>query len=32
VAAQRLAPDQSGLHTTGPHGATALRWLRTYAA
>ncbi len=32
VAAQRLAPDQSGLRATGPHGATALRWLRTYAA
>jgi len=32
VAAQRLAPEQSGLHTTGPHGATALHILRTYAA
>lgn len=32
VAAQRLAPEQSGLRATGPHGATALRVLRTYAA
>jgi uncharacterized protein (TIGR03084 family) len=32
VAARRLAPDQSGLRTTGPHGATALQILRTYAA
>jgi uncharacterized protein (TIGR03084 family) len=32
VAARRLAPDQSGLRTTGPHGATALHVLRTYAA
>jgi uncharacterized protein (TIGR03084 family) len=32
VAAQRLAPGQSGLLATGPHGATALRLLRTYAA
>ena len=32
VAAQRLAPGQSGLLATGPHGATALSLLRTYAA
>ncbi len=32
VAAQRLAPDRSGLHTKGPNGATALQVLRTYAA
>lgn len=32
VAARRLAPDQAGLTATGPHGATALRVLRTYAA
>ncbi|MGH3379626.1 MAG: maleylpyruvate isomerase family mycothiol-dependent enzyme [Actinoallomurus sp.] len=32
VAAQRLDPAASGLHTTGPHAATALRVLRTYAA
>jgi uncharacterized protein (TIGR03084 family) len=32
VAAQRLAPDQSALKATGPHGATALRVIRTYAA
>ncbi|HKA98952.1 MAG TPA: hypothetical protein VKD66_21990 [Streptosporangiaceae bacterium] len=32
VAAQRLAPGQSGLHTTGPHGTAALNLLRTYAA
>jgi uncharacterized protein (TIGR03084 family) len=32
VAAQRLAPEQSGLRTTGPHGAAALGVLRTYAA
>jgi uncharacterized protein (TIGR03084 family) len=32
VAARRLAPDQSGLRTTGPQGATAVRILRTYAA
>jgi uncharacterized protein (TIGR03084 family) len=32
VAAQRLAPEKSGLVTHGPHGATALRVLRTYAA
>lgn len=32
VAAQRLAPDQSGLRTEGPHGAAALSVLRTYAA
>jgi uncharacterized protein (TIGR03084 family) len=31
VAAQRLSPDQSRLRTRGPHGATALRLLRTYA-
>jgi uncharacterized protein (TIGR03084 family) len=32
VAAQRLAPDRSALKATGPHGATALRVIRTYAA
>jgi uncharacterized protein (TIGR03084 family) len=32
VAAQRRAPDQSGLSTTGPHGTQVLRLLRTYAA
>jgi uncharacterized protein (TIGR03084 family) len=32
VAAQRLAPDQSGLVTRGPDAAAALRVLRTYAA
>ena len=31
VAARRLDPDGSGLRTTGPHGAMALRVLRTYA-
>lgn len=31
VAAQRLAPEDSGLVTTGPHGDAALRVLRTYA-
>jgi uncharacterized protein (TIGR03084 family) len=31
VAAQRLAPGDSGLVVTGPHGATALGLLRTYA-
>ncbi|MFC6082901.1 maleylpyruvate isomerase family mycothiol-dependent enzyme [Sphaerisporangium aureirubrum] len=32
VAAQRLASEASGLKTSGPHAATALRHLRTYAA
>lgn len=32
VAAQRLAPEDSGLLVRGPHGAAALRVLRTYAA
>ncbi|WP_020673807.1 maleylpyruvate isomerase family mycothiol-dependent enzyme [Amycolatopsis nigrescens] len=32
VGAQRLAPEESGLTATGPHGATALRVLRNYAA
>jgi uncharacterized protein (TIGR03084 family) len=32
VAAQRLDPAKSGLRASGPHGATALRVLRTYAA
>jgi uncharacterized protein (TIGR03084 family) len=32
VAAQRLDPAQSALRASGPHGATALRVLRTYAA
>jgi uncharacterized protein (TIGR03084 family) len=31
VAAQRLDPARSGLQATGPHAATALRVLRTYA-
>ena len=31
VAAQRLNPAASGLQATGPHGATALRVVRTYA-
>jgi uncharacterized protein (TIGR03084 family) len=31
VAAQRLDPAASGLQATGPHGATALRLVRTYA-
>ena len=32
VAAQRLDPARSGLKASGPHGATALRLVRTYAA
>jgi len=32
VAAQRLAPEDSGLAVRGPHGDAALRILRTYAA
>ena len=32
VAAQRLAPERSGLTASGPHGPAALRLLRTYAA
>ena len=32
VAARRLDPAQSQLKATGPHGATALRLVRTYAA
>ena len=32
VAAQRLAPERSGLTASGPHGEAALRLLRTYAA
>jgi uncharacterized protein (TIGR03084 family) len=32
VAAQRLAPGQSGLQATGPYGPAALLLLRTYAA
>ena len=32
VAAQRLDPADSGLEASGPHGATALRLVRTYAA
>jgi uncharacterized protein (TIGR03084 family) len=32
VAAQRLAPGGSGLRAAGPHGAAALRLIRTYAA
>jgi uncharacterized protein (TIGR03084 family) len=31
VAAQRLDPAASGLKAAGPHGATALRVIRTYA-
>ena len=31
VAVQRLDPAASGLHVTGPHGAAALRVVRTYA-
>ena len=31
VAARRLSPAQSRLRAAGPHGATALRLLRTYA-
>ena len=31
VAAQRLDPAASGLQAAGPHGATALRVVRTYA-
>jgi uncharacterized protein (TIGR03084 family) len=31
VGAQRLAPDDSGLETSGPYGAAALRVLRNYA-
>jgi uncharacterized protein (TIGR03084 family) len=31
VAAQRLAPQDSGLRTSGPHGSAALSVLRTYA-
>jgi len=32
VAAQRLAPQDSGLTATGPHGLAALKVVRTYAA
>jgi len=32
VAAQRLAPEQSGLQTAGPDADTALHLVRTYAA
>ena len=32
VGAQRLSPEDSGLRTTGPLGAAALRVLRNYAA
>ena len=32
VAVRRLDPAQSGLRASGPHGATAMRALRTYAA
>ena len=32
VAAQRLAPEKSGLETSGPDGDLALRIVRTYAA
>jgi uncharacterized protein (TIGR03084 family) len=32
VAVRRLDPARTGLRTSGPHGATALRLVRTYAA
>ncbi len=32
VGARRLAPEQTGLVTTGPHADAALRVLRNYAA
>ena len=32
VGAHRLSPEESSLVTTGPHGSTALRVLRNYAA
>jgi uncharacterized protein (TIGR03084 family) len=32
VATRRLDPAQTGLKATGPHGATVLRLIRTYAA
>jgi uncharacterized protein (TIGR03084 family) len=32
VAAQRLDPSRTGLQASGPHGAAALRLVRTYAA
>jgi len=32
VGAHRLSPDESGLATSGPHAAAALRVLRNYAA
>jgi len=32
VAAQRLPPEESGLSASGPHAATAVRLLRSYAA
>jgi len=32
VGARRVAPEESGLTATGPHGAAALRVLRNYAA
>lgn len=32
VAVQRLAPQDSGLQTRGPHGEDALRVMRTYAS
>lgn len=32
VGARRLAPEESGLTTTGPHGPVALQLLRNYAA
>jgi uncharacterized protein (TIGR03084 family) len=32
VGAQRLAPSESGLNVSGPHGAAALRVLRNYAS
>jgi hypothetical protein len=31
VAVHRLDPARSALRADGPHGVTALRWLRTYA-
>jgi uncharacterized protein (TIGR03084 family) len=32
IAVRRLAPEQSGLQTTGPHAHAALQVIRTYAA
>jgi hypothetical protein len=32
VAVRRLGPDTTALRVSGPHGAAALRLVRTYAA